>query len=129
MATLEEEKEEFLKHYGVKGMKWGKRGARAAQSSQRERNAYFKKNPTMKQYFLGKGETKADRRNSRVLAGKLVVGTVLAGVAAKTATSLIPALEPFEYGVNVVASALQGGAYAVGVGTIAAEAIDGFTKD
>ena len=52
MLTLKEQKEEFLRHYGVKGMKWGVRRAKSSDTSNREETSkkldFSLKNPKVK---------------------------------------------------------------------------------
>lgn len=101
-----------LEHAGVKGMKWGKRKA-VLPGSQGERNAYYQKNPTARQYLTGKGENYAARVKSRKNVGLAAVTSFLAGSALKVAANTLPGSMSVKLGAAQVGHLLQvGGAIA-----------------
>ena len=152
----EEEKEAFLAHYGVPGMRWGKRKlyspdgsrelsrkeardvrkdakatARAAKpdvGTQKSRNDAYGKDPTTKEFLLGAGKTRQERTASRVNYGKKAAGLVVAGAAAKVLVNALPANPTVKFGVSLVANSLQVGAIAGATYTGIAEVVDRSTS-
>lgn len=55
MTTFEEQKEEFLAHYGVKGMKWGVTKARYKSLSKEEKKGYRKRTGKEKRAAIKEG--------------------------------------------------------------------------
>lgn len=111
---------ESFAHYGKKGMKWGVRNderggaarrkaekAEGEKSTQKERNAAYKKDPTAREYFLGTGKTFSERAASRQTAGVMAATAILGGAAAKIAVNTIPQLSQYKAGVREAATTLQ----------------------
>lgn len=135
MIDIDAEKDAFLAHYGVPGMRWGKRKAGGAPSPRQERKAAakarysaYEKNPTGREFALGVGKTRQERTESRKIVGKAAAIGILATTAAKLAVATIPQLAPAREGVNALANTVQSASWAVGAYSLAAEGIDRATS-
>lgn len=105
MATLEEEKEEFLKHYGVRGMKWGVK--KQARVLRREAKG---------QARLDRYQGSATKANVVSLGKAAVANIVLNRVAAAVSVSSAP--PAVKAGTRLVAAVAGTAAWATSINEV-----------